>query len=397
MVAIPTKLKKYIRTIDYPSVKSNHMKQLFAFLFLFNWAFAQIPNPHKVAYNWKTDTTRHTPDFNELTIVAAKDELRTLDFPLFISKTDSLYNYYEFEPAIVLSFGNEHRAYPLSVLTLYELSNDTIGGKNVMVTFCPMCNAAMVYNRQLKTKTDEQLLTFGISGLLLHNDMVMYDRETESWWMQIAGEGIAGKYSSAGLRMLPAMLISVKDFFDRFPDGKILSPEALNTYLATHKHRPFYHLEHGSKLSHKYYLPEKTGQRLPPLEHVLDVHLLDYDRIYPYSTIAKLQVINTTAGQTDVVIFYHSETVSVLDRDNLSKSRHTGSATAFNRQLNGKVYTFRKSGDCFTDDQTNSRWDITGYCREGALAGQQLEMLPHSNHFAFAYLAFYPDVEIYKP
>ncbi|MBK8659874.1 MAG: DUF3179 domain-containing protein [Bacteroidetes bacterium] len=358
-------------------------------------AAAQLPNPEQIPYPWKTDTAKHTSAFADLHIAAEKDAIRTLDFPSFIAKDHPQNTYYEYEPAIVIQFGNEARAYPLSVLTLFELANDSIGGKQVMVTFCPMCHAALVYNRTLKTPAGEKTFTFGVSGLLLHNDMVMYDHQTETWWEQLMGSGIAGDYSGKTLRMLPALLISVKDFFDRYPEGKILSPDALNTYIKTHRHRPYHHLEHSGPLSGKYYLPEKTDPRLPPQEHVLDIRLEGHDRIYPFHALAKAQVVNETVGETPIVIFYHQETVTVLDKDDLSKSKRVGSATVFESKLNGVSYSFHKAGDYFIDDRTKSMWDITGLCREGQLKGQQLTLVPHSHHFAFAYLAFYPDAEIY--
>jgi hypothetical protein len=208
-------------------------------------------------------------------------------------------------------------------------------------------------------------------------------------------EGIAGEYSGVELKMMPALLISMKDFYDRYPEGKVLSPAALDAFRKKNKHRPFHHLEHSASLSNEYYLPEKTDPRLPPLEHILDIHLDGHDRIYPFHALAKQQVVNESQGETPIVVFYHKETVSVMDNDKLSKSKKIGSATAFNRRLGDNVFTFHKAGDYFIDDQTGSTWDITGYCREGAQKGKQLDILPHSNHFAFAYLAFYPNVEIF--
>lgn len=356
---------------------------------------AQIPNPKQLPYNWKTDTSKHTVRYKELKIVAEKDAIHTLDFPKFITRNDSLFNFYQHEPVIVFASGTDVRAYPLSILTLFELSNDSLNGKQIMVTFCPTCNTSLVFNRNVKTKSGERLLQFGISGLLMHNDMVMYDKETESWWEQLMGSAIAGEYSGVDLDVMPSILISVKDYFDRYPDGKILSPEYTEAFYKKHTHRPFHNLEHHHKLTHKYYLPEKTDPRLPPLEHILDLHLDGHDRIYPFHALAQQQVVNETVGKTALVVFYHGETISVMDRDNLAKSKHVGSATAFNRNLNGVDYTFVKDGDYFVDEQTHSKWDITGYCREGSLKGKQLWIIPHSNHFAFAYLAFYPNVEIY--
>ena len=87
------------------------------------------------------------------------------------------------------------------------------------------------------------VLNFGVSGILMHNDMVMYDRQTESWWQQLTGEAIAGEMAGTDLKMMRAMIISAKDYFDRYPDGQILSP-SLKVKMAKKEHRLFHHLEH---------------------------------------------------------------------------------------------------------------------------------------------------------
>lgn len=333
---------------------------------------------------------------NELHLVTQKDEIPALNYPKFISGAAAKKEYYEHEPVISMSINGVSKAYPLSVLTLFELCNDSIGGESVMVTFCPMCNAAMVFNRRVKHKGQEMVLNFGVSGILMHNDMVMYDRQTESWWQQLMGEAIAGEMAGTELKMMRAMIISAKDYFDRYPDGQILSP-SLKVKMAKKEHRPFHHLEHNvEQLPEEYYLPEKTDNRLPPLERVLDIHVDDHVKIYPFSQLAEKEVINEVFDGMPFVIFYHHETVSVLDEDDLTKSKKTGSATAFRSHLDGVDYTFEKFGSYFKDLQTGSVWDITGHCREGINKGKQLWLLPHSNHFAFAYLAFFPECEIYQ-
>lgn len=368
----------------------------FAVSLFSNTTFGQLKNPKKLAYEWQTDTTKHSVDLSELTIAVSKDALPTLDFPKFIYKEDERYNFYEYEPVIAISYNGESKAYPLSLLTMFELSNDSVGGEQVMVTFCPMCNAAMAFNRKIKKDGRDILLTFGISGLLMHNDMIMYDKQTNTWWEQLMGEAIVGELAGTELKMMRALIISAKDYFDRYPDGKILSPEGIDIIDKTTHHRPFHHLNHDNgKIDTTYYLPETVDKRLPPLERVLDIHVEQHTMIYPFTAIAKKQVINEVFDNMHFVILYHKDMVSVLDEDDLSKSRRIGSATAFRSTMEGVNYTFHKKGNYFYDDQTHSTWDITGYCREGTLKNKQLMILPHSNHFAFAYLAFFPDAEIY--
>jgi hypothetical protein len=366
------------------------------FLVLFWPLEAQIHNPHNLPFIWTTDTSKHTVELADLTMAAQKDELHTLDYPSFIHKSDPKYSFYEYEPVIALTFNGVTKAYPLSILTLYELSNDSIGGKELMITFCPMCNAAVVYNRHIKHDGTDYLLDFGVSGILMHNDMVMYDKQTNSWWEQLMGSGIVGKLSGINLEMMPAYLISVKDYFDRFPEGLILSPDNIHLIVDRKHHRPFHHLDHKTKsLDTAFFIPEKIDPRLPPLERVLDIHVDDHITIYPFSVLAHKEVINEVFDGLHFTIFFHKETVSVMDEDKLSHSHKVGSAVAFRSELNGVNYTFHKSGHYFKDDQTGSLWDITGFCREGTLKGKQLWLMPYSNHFAFAFLAFFPDSKIY--
>ncbi|MBL7811068.1 MAG: DUF3179 domain-containing protein [Bacteroidetes bacterium] len=360
---------------------------------------AQLNNPHNLPYTWRTDTTKKMEELSELTMATQKDQLHTLDYPKFIHRKDKAFHFYEHEPVIAIQFGGRAKAYPLSLLTLFELSNDTLGGKHLMITFCPMCNAAIVYNREVKVKgkAEKQLLHFGVSGLLQHNDMVMYDKQTESWWEQMMGSAIVGELTGTNLEMMPAWLISVKEYYERFPDGEILSPENMPLLVDKKHHRPFHHLNHDTKtMDTAFYIPEKVDPRLPPLERVLDIHSADHTTIYPFTELAHQPVINEVLDNMHYSIFYHGETVSVLDEDKLSRSRHIGTAVAYRTDIAGVNYTFHKSGHWFKDDQTGSLWDITGFCREGSMKGKQLYLLPQSNHFAFAYLAFFPDCMIYS-
>ena len=128
---------------------------------------AQLENPKNLLYNWKTDTTKHTTQLSDLIVTTEKDMLPTLDSPKFITQDHSDYHFYDHEPVIVISENGETKAYPLSLLTMYELTNDIVGGKQIMVSYCPMYNSAMCYNRKLVKNGVEHLLNFGIYGMLM--------------------------------------------------------------------------------------------------------------------------------------------------------------------------------------------------------------------------------------
>ena len=120
------------------------------------------------------------------------------------------------DPVISVEINGDARAYPLRILIWQEIVNDTVGGKPVSITYCPLCNAAILFDRTL----DGVVLDFGTSGLLRHSDLVMYDRQSDSWWQQSTGQAIAGTHSGKKLTILPARLESWADFTARFADTK---------------------------------------------------------------------------------------------------------------------------------------------------------------------------------
>ena len=116
------------------------------------------------------------------------------------------------------------RAYPLRILLLHEIVNDVVGGRPVTITYCPLCNTAIVFDREL----GGTIYDFGTTGKLRNSDLVMYDRQTETWWQQFTGEAIAGGLAGQKLRILPSRLQSITLFRSRFPNGEVLLPAYSN-------------------------------------------------------------------------------------------------------------------------------------------------------------------------
>ena len=145
----------------------------------------------------------------------------------------------------------------------------------------------------------------------------------------------------------------------------------------------------------RYFEADAIDVRLPAMERIIDIYSKGKYKIYPFSSIKKKGVINDQFEGKQVVLFYQSGMVSILDKSNITESKDIGSVTVFNAILEGQKLTFRKKRNKFIDDQTQSEWDITGLCLRGPLQGKQLQIEAHSNHFAFAWLAFYPDSQIY--
>jgi len=168
----------------------------------------------------QTDFAKTAIDWSEITSGGPpKDGIPSIDQPTF-STVASVGSLAPVEPVIGLAVNGDARAYPIRILMWHEIVNDTVGGVPVAVTYCPLCNSAVVFER----RTSRGVTTFGTTGKLRNSDLVMYDRESESWWQQFTGEAIVGTLTGESLRVLPSRLESYASFAERFPQGRVLVP-----------------------------------------------------------------------------------------------------------------------------------------------------------------------------
>ncbi len=378
-------------------MKTKYPVLILFFLFL-NMINAQIQNSKNISFDWKTDLSRHSVPLSEIQIVLPKGSFPSLDFPKFIDKGLGLNSFYAKEPVIAIEIDGKAKAYSLNILTMHEISNDTLSGVPILVTYCPLCNSGIVYHRKLEFNGKENLMEFEPSGMLRNSDMVMLDRNTETLWQQLMGVAIVGELDKKELDIIPSLIISVEEFFTRYPQGEIMSKQTgfanSEKYYGTNPYNGYD--DENSKPYEQFFDTDKIDKRLPPMERIVDIESNGKYKIYTFKSIEDRGVINDTFGNKNIVLFHQSGTVSVLDKSDISSSKDIGTISVFNRKLENKKLSFKKSKGIFKDKQTNSSWDITGYCFEGELKGKQLKIEPHSNHFAFAWLAFYPESEIYK-
>jgi hypothetical protein len=192
---------------------------VFACLAIAGAALAASPAVWKTQ-GWKTDFDKTLVPLEEiLSGGPPRDGIPSIDDPRF-EPASTVSRYADREPVILLEAGGAARAYPLSVLTWHEIVNDVIAGQPVAVTYCPLCNASIVFDRRHNGK----VLEFGTTGLLRNSDLVMYDRQTESWWQQFTGEGIVGTLAGNELKMIPSRVVSFAAFKEMHPDGEVLVP-----------------------------------------------------------------------------------------------------------------------------------------------------------------------------
>ncbi len=301
-----------------------------------------------------------------------RDAIRSIDAPRFVDADEAARWMRDSEQVLGLVIGDEVRAYPINMLSRHEIVNDVVGGTPVVISYCPLCFTAIVYDRRVEGET----LEFGVSGKLVMNDLVMYDRQTGSLWQQILGEGIDGQYLGTKLSHLPAIQTTWARWVQQNPDTLVLDKRG--DYQSDS-----YQTYYGQ--SSNGVIPGSGGDdRLNGKDLVLGVVLNNQPRAYPFSVLADVGIVNDSVGGTPILITYD------LASD---------TAVAFERAIEGRELTFRgstESAALLEDVETGSRWSaFTGEAIEGPLEGSQLQQTAATYAFWFAWSDFYTQTGVY--
>jgi hypothetical protein len=315
-----------------------------------------------------------------------RDGIPPIDNPTFESIADADAWLAPQSPVIAIANddGEEARAYPLSILTRHEIVNDMWDGMPIAVTFCPLCNSAIVFDRTL----DDEVLRLGVSGLLRNSDLIMWDDVTQSWWQQFTGEGIVGEYTGRQLDILPSLVISYELFTERYPEGEVLSRNG-----RTYGNNPYVGYDTNPR---PFLFNAEVDERLFAVERVLGYFTSDTAIAYPFSVLQETPVINDNVTGRDVVAFWQAGKASALDSRIIDDSRDVGMAALYERTLNEQTLTFMLNDEgAIVDEETGSRWNFFGEAIAGELEGEQLRQLQAFPHFWFAWAAFKPDTRIY--
>ncbi len=340
---------------------------------------------------WRTDFEKHTVPLEEIISGGPpKDGIPAIDEPTFVSVREADRWLGDSEPVAVVELDGEVRAYPLQILIWHEIVNDVVGSTPVTVTYCPLCNTTLAFARGF----DGRILDFGTTGRLRHSDMVMYDRQTETWWQQATGEAIVGEYAGQRLDFIPAPLVSWGTFSAEFPGALVLSRE-------TGHDRPYgrnpYQGYDSEESPMRAFFRRDVDDRLPAMERIVALELGDEVRAYPFSSLSDVSVMNDRVAGRDIVVLWAPGTASAVDNETIAEGRDVGSSGVFDRRVDGRTLVFEASGDGrYRDRQTGSTWNILGRALAGPLEGRRLTPIQHGNHFWFAWAVFRPNVEVVR-
>ena len=337
-------------------------------------------------YGWRTDFSKHSVPLSEISSGGpGKDGIPPIDEPKFIAADEAAAYLGDRKPVVALEVNGEAKAYPIEILVWHEIVNDTIGGVPVTVTFCPLCNTAIAFDRRLDGTTYD----FGVSGNLRYSDLVMYDRQTESWWQQITGRAIVGELTGKKLTAIPAAMVSFADFRSTHPKGQVLSRDT--GFLKPYGRNPYLGYDDISRSPFLFF--EEVDGRLPAMERVVTVSLNGEDAAYPFNVLAAQNVVEDTVGGEPIVVFHQPGTISPFARG----EEDIGAAGVFAPTLDGKTLKFNVTDEgTIVDTETQSQWNVLGRAIAGPLTGKQLQSIVNGNHFWFAWAVFKPETRVFS-
>ncbi len=291
------------------------------------------------------------------------------------------------EAVILLEVNGDARAYPLQILTWHELVNDTVGGEAITLSYCPLCNSAIAYDRVV----GERVLDFGTSGALHQSSMVMYDRQTETLWTHFNGQAVAGELVGEQLEFLPTQVVSWSTFRDEHPDGLVLSLET--GFQRAYGANPYPGYESNDDPIDQF-ITNDVDPRLPAKDRVVGVELEGEAIAVQHASLFEAGVLTFELAGRNLVAWNEQGTVSALDTDRVSSGTDVGSSAVFVPVVDGQELTFSRTTDGFVDEQTGSTWSILGRATAGSLQGAELERVPALDTFWFAWGTFHPGTGI---
>jgi hypothetical protein len=290
------------------------------------------------------------------------------------------------EPVLAAEVNGDARAYPVEVLVWHEIVNDTVGGVPVAVTYCPLCNTAIAYDRRAAGR----VLDFGTSGELYNSDLVAYDRQTRSLWVQFLGQAVAGVLTGTQLSAYPVATVSWAAWRADHPAGWVLSrdtgfyrPYGTNPY-------PGYDDVHSSP----FLFSGRADGRLPAMARVVGIRAAGDAVAVTLDALRRARVVPVSIGGHTIIVWQMPGTASPLAAPTVADGPDVGAAGAFVPMVDGRTLHFEPAGAGFRDRETSTTWDVLGRGVSGPLAHRQLSPVVHVDTFWFAWAAFLPATRV---
>jgi hypothetical protein len=296
------------------------------------------------------------------------DCIPSVDNPEFVSTSES--GWLEDDDLVIgLERNGTAKAYPLRILNLHEIVNDEISGEPVAVTYCPLCRSGLAYSREVGNQT----LEFGVSGKLYNANLVMYDRQTETYWSQLQGEAVVGPLVPERLELVSSQITAWEKWREEYPATEVLSRETGMYPSSAYGSSPYTGYE--SRESVGFGVGE-VDDRLPSKELVYGVAIGGESRAYTEVKIRQEDLIQDIVGGIPVV---------------LVEDQASGGVRAFLRKSGNRTLEFTLEDGRMTD-QDGDIWTFSG---ENPSGGEKLREIGTHGIYWFAWSKFHPETSVY--
>ncbi len=313
------------------------------------------------------------------------DGIPSIDRPVFTT-ADEVDFLTSDEPVLAVEVGGVARAYPVQVVIWHEIVNDTVGGTPVAVTYCPLCNSAVAFDR----RAADRVLTFGVSGRLYNSDLVMFDRQTESLWPQLEGRAVAGVLTGTELAPVTVQTVPWGEWRRAHPRGQVLTRDT--GYDRDYGRNPY--VGYDDPGTDPFLLDVSADDRLPAKTRVVGLGDGPDAVAVTAESLQADGVRELVVGGEAVVLFGRPGLTSALDAGQVADGRDVGATGAFAPTTDGRSLTFRRTAAGFVDRQTGSTWSILGAAQSGPLTGTRLAPVRRVDTFWFAWVLFQPDTAL---
>ena len=308
----------------------------------------------------------------------------TIDDPSFQNASE-VGDLSDAEPVVAVEINGEARAYPIRILTRHELVNDTLGGVPVTVSYCPLCNSAVTYDRRAAGR----VLDFGTSGRLYQSSLVMYDRQTQSLWTHYDGRAVIGRLAGVQLDFFPTQIIAWGEWKQANPESQVLIGETGGPSLDVYGGNPYAGYETSADLLSPGFQSEAIDERLPRKERVVGLRNTRGEATaIRHSYLREAQVVELTFNGLPIVVWNLPGTTSALDTRVVFEGRDVGTTGVFSALIGDTALTFEPAEGGFRDRETGTLWSVTGKATEGTFEGAQLAPQEFLDTFWFAWSTF---------
>jgi len=307
-----------------------------------------------------------------------KDGIPPIDEPKYISVSEADKFLEENDVVFVVDYKNNVKIFPQKILVWHEIVNDDVDGEKIAVTYCPLTGSAIGF----KGKFNSIETTFGTSGKLVNSNLVMYDRATESYWPQILGVAVTGSQKGRTLEQFPVIWTRWNKARGKYPNAVVLSRDT--GFIRSYGRDPY-----GSYLTTNNYYDSggaffpvmAKDNRLEAKRIVVGVKINNSELAIVKSKIAENKIANLFIEEMPIVVIYDESLDTVR---------------VYSRKLENRVLNFEINNGNIVDKETGSEWNVFGKSVNGVMKSKKLEPVNSFDVMWFAWVAFYPQTEIYN-